>query len=311
MTGEGLKNILALFGFDATIPIAPLRESSDNEVFVVGDNDKKILRISKRLPVEDVAFECAAVNHLAQNRIPVPRFLPARSGRCYALNDGMIAVLFDFIEGHHSVVNKDHLPSAKQTFEAGGGLAMIHNAGADFKPASPRRRTILTELKRALALEKVFVDEFGGGRVFIDQVKSAIEFAESSREAAGLIQNDYRPGNVFFDNHDNLAGIIDFDWSCIGPFIKDTALGALEWSFPDGAAGPDFELLDSFLDGYSSIAERKFMRDRKLYDWIAFAALSDAATYFCDLAGDRNATKRTISSYMYRKYQFFKHEYAS
>ena len=130
-------------------------------------------------------------------------------------------------------------------------------------------------------------------------------FARSRQEPTSLIHNDYRPGNVFFDTNERLAGIIDFDWSCVGPTIKDVALGALEWSFPDGATEPNFQLFDSFLEGYNSTADQTQERNRNLYEWIAFAALSDAATYFCDLVAEDPAEKRKVASYMYGKYKFF------
>jgi len=132
-----------------------------------------------------------------------------------------------------------------------------------------------------------------------------LKFGKMYQGVRGLIQNDFRPSNVFFDDSDHLAGIIDFDWSCIGPIIKDIALGVLEWSFPDGAAAPDFMIFNSFLAGYNSIAIRKQEKDRQLYDWISFAALSDAATYFCDRVSDPTARRRISASYMYKKFQFF------
>lgn len=36
-----------------------------------------------------------------------------------------------------------------------------------------------------------------------------------------------------------------------------------------------------------------------------FATLSEASTYFCDLAEDPHSTKRVIKSYVYRKYLYY------
>ncbi len=164
---------------------------------------------------------------------------------------------------------------------------------------------MFTELERVAPLSDVFESQFEGGADLVRQAKSILEFGKTYQGARGVIQNDFRPSNVFFDESDHLAGIIDFDWSCIGPIIKDIALGALEWSFPDGAIAPDFTIFDSFLTGYNSVAIRKQEKDQQLYDWIAFAALSDAATYFCDRVSDPTARRRISASYMYKKFQFF------
>ncbi len=305
MIDNKAQTALKLFG-DRSTAIDPLRESTDNSVFVVGGgSDKKILRISKRLPLEDITFECEAVNYLAENGVTVPRFSVTASGAYYVVVDGDVAVLFDFMPGHHIQVDKDHLPDSSQAFEAGKGLAQIHNAGEKFQPSSSRRRTVFSELERTLPLESVFEEHFEGGIDFIKQIKSALEFGKTNQGMCGLIHNDFRPSNVFFDESDRLAGIIDFDWSCVGPIAKDVALGALEWSFPDGAAVPDFTIFDAFLAGYNSLARQKQVRDQKLYEWISFAALSDAATYFCDRVEDPNARKKISSSYMYKKFEFF------
>lgn len=306
MTNEKVKEAIVLFGLDRSTSIIPLRESTDNLVFVVGDDqDKKILRVSKRLPIEDVSFECQAVNYLAENGANVPRFLPALSGKSYAVIDGDVVVMFEFIAGHHIQIDKDHFPDSSQAFEAGKGLAKVHNAGSGFNPSLPRRRNVFSELERVSPLSDVFESQFEGGADFVRQAKSMIEFGKMYHGAHGLIQNDFRPSNVFFNDSDRLAGIIDFDWSCIGPIIKDIALGVLEWSFPDGAAAPNFMIFDSFLAGYNSIAIRKQEKDRQLYDWISFAALSDAATYFCDRVSDPTARRRISASYMYKKFKFF------
>jgi Ser/Thr protein kinase RdoA (MazF antagonist) len=305
MDTEAIKRAMEDFGIGEGEPIMSIRESADNAVFVVGTKNKRVLRVSKRLPVEDIVFEYEAVNHLANCSVMVPRFLPAKSGEYCLLLDGAIAVLFEFIEGHHIEIDKDHLPTSQEAFEAGKGLAGMHNAGRKFKSTSIRHRTIFSELERVSPLEKVFGDEFEGGKDFIKQVERAIHFGKAHTEDMGLIHNDYRAGNVFFDDMDHLAGIIDFDWSCMAPITKDIALGVLEWSCPDASTEPDFKIFDAFLEGYNSVADKKQLKDQTLYDWAAFAALSDAATYFCDRVADPMAKRRINSSYMYRKYQFF------
>jgi len=84
------------------------------------------------------------------------------------------------------------------------------------------------------------------------------------------------------------------------------ALAVVEWSFPDSRAEPDWELFDAFLAGYNSVAKTKYEKGILLYSWIKFSILSDACTYFCDLADNADSTKKITDSYMYRKYLFFK-----
>ncbi|PIP29633.1 hypothetical protein COX27_00350 [Candidatus Kuenenbacteria bacterium CG23_combo_of_CG06-09_8_20_14_all_36_9] len=286
-------------------PVNLLRESSDNEFFIIGEKNKKILRISKRLPIEDIRFEYEAIKCLSTSGTPVPKWLTTKTGSFYTLIDGKVAVLFDFLDGHHIKVDKDHLPTQDQAYNAGKGLGVMSNTAFKFTSSSPRKRNIFSELERSVTLFNIFIKQFEGGKEFIDQVKEIIEFGKSQNEIEGFIHNDYRPSNVFFNNDNKFVGIIDFDWSCIGPLIKDLTLAVVEWSFPDGATEPDFKIFDSFLEGYNSSATHKWLRNNKLYSWIKFATLSDASTYFCDLVDDPNSTKKIIKSYMYRKYLFF------
>lgn len=116
---------------------------------------------------------------------------------------------------------------------------------------------------------------------------------------------NYRAGNVFFKNDDEISGVIDFDWSCIGPQIKDLALGALEWSCADGRVEPNPIIFDAFLDGYNSVSSQKVSKDKELYAWVMFAALSDTATYLCDRLSAGEIKKKISCSYMYQKYLHF------
>lgn len=307
-----MKNITeSLFEYELkeTTPINLLRESGDNFVYVIGTINRKILRISKRLPVQDIKFEYEAVKHLADGGLIVPKWLCTKSGDFYVLIDECVAVLFDFMPGHHIEVDKDHLPTIDQAYNAGKALGTMSNISTGFTSTSPRKRNILTEFNRALAISNVFTEKFEGGVEFIKQINEAVSFVKTQNETEGFIHNDYRPSNVFFNDKDEFAGIIDFDWSCNGPIIKDLALAVVEWSFPDGATEPNFKIFDSFLNGYNSVANIKVLKDQSLYSWIRLTTLSDASTYFCDLAEDPASTKRIIRSYMYRKYTYFSNLY--
>lgn len=302
---EDIKTLLLEYGLEGSIAAVLLRESADNFVYLVGEEKKKILRISKRLPIEDIQFEYDANQYLSKKSNLFSRWIKTTSGSPYALLGDKVAVMFEFIDGKNIEIDKDHLPELDVAYAAGKGLGEMRNAAVGFSQKSPRNRTIFSELERVLLIADKFKKEFEGGEKFVSEVESAIEFGKNKKEDVGLIHNDYRPGNVLFNDSGEVTGVIDFDWSCSGPLIKDLALAVVEWSFPDGAEKADFRIFDAFLDGYNSIAEVKIEKDENLYSWIRFAVLSDAATYFCDLAEDPNSEKRVIRSYMYRKYNFF------
>jgi len=202
----------------------------------------------------------------------------------------------------------DNLPNKKQCYAAGKNLALMHNIGLNFKTDSSRKRNIFSELERAVNRKKFFINEFKGGEEFIEQFEEAVKFGKKDRSANGLIHNDYRPGNVLFKNDDKINVVIDFDWSCRGPIIKDLALAVVEWSFPDGQAEPEGELFDMFLSGYNSVAKNKYEKGALLYLWIKFAYLSESCIFFADVNEGQYSDKvinNVGQCYMYRKYLFF------
>ena len=52
-----LEKILNQYNISEVAPIEMIRESGDNHVYTIGNKEKNILRVSKRLPLEDVQFE--------------------------------------------------------------------------------------------------------------------------------------------------------------------------------------------------------------------------------------------------------------
>lgn len=184
-------NILNQYDIQELEPLVVIRESSDNQVYLVGDKNKKILRLSKRLPIGDVQFEYEVLQHLATNDFPVAPWVKTKDGGIYASADGIeVAVMFDFIEGYHAIADKDTLPTREQAYTAGKALASLSEAGKTFKPSAPRRRNIFTELERVLENEDVFRNQFDGGNDFVEQVKRAIAFARDSKSSVGIIHNE-------------------------------------------------------------------------------------------------------------------------
>lgn len=303
---KSISDLLNSYKLSETAPLRILRESSDNQVWLIGDKNKNILRLSKRLPLEDIKFEYEALAHFVKNNFSVPVWVKTKKGELFIVRDGFdAAIMFKFIEGFQINISSKSSAYYQQIHAAGSALANLSEIGKLFKLEATRHRNIFSELERALHDEDVFKRDFKDGDIFIKQVRQAIKFGQESKSAVGLIHNDYRPSNVLFKNNPEVSGVIDFDWSCIGSQIKDLALAVLEWSYLDGNAEPDFTAFDIFLEGYNSVATEKYIKGKELYSWIMFSALSDASTYFCDRLNQSNLVKDIYSSFMYKKYLYF------
>lgn len=302
--GKLIQTIEKTYNFSC-LRLIPLRESSDNKVFVIQtDKDVNyILRISKRDIVRDILFELNWIVDLKKKGLPVTDVIKTKDSKLLFYHGGLTGVVFKFIDGCHIDITKQNKPDSAYIEKASKLLAKLHNISTELTLDYPRKRTILTELKRALDRKEKFEKFVEGGREFIDRVSKNVEWAQKDKYQPTFIINDFRPGNIIFKDGE-IAALIDFDWSCMGPAIKDFALGIAEWSFPDGAEKPWEDTFELFLDSYNKESKVKFAENDYLYKWICFACLSDTATYLCDMA-DIGTYKKVSSSYMYQKYLYF------
>lgn len=285
--------------------IIPLRESSDNKVFIlkIDQNVNYILRVSKRDVGENVLFELNWIENLAKRGFPTTNIIKTRNNQLYFYYEELVGVVFKFIDGYHMKIDKQNKPDSAHIKKAAKLLAKLHNISSELTLEYPRKRTILTELERVLDRKEKFEKLIEGGKEFISKAIKNLAWTQKEKYEPTFIINDFRPGNVIFKNKDN-ATLIDFDWSCIGPSIKDFALGITEWSFPDGAEKPWEDIFELFLNSYNKESKKQFAQNDYLYKWICFACLSDTATYLCDMI-DAGIYKKVSSSYMYQKYLYF------
>ncbi|MFA4827365.1 MAG: phosphotransferase [Candidatus Shapirobacteria bacterium] len=283
-----------------------IRKGPDNEVFkIITDSKTLVLRLSRR-QINNIDFEVEVLSQLYQLGAKVIPPVYTQDNRPYFITDNeQIGTLFPFVSGHHLEVNKDCKPDLKKVALVAQAFADLHQKGQRLHITYSRARTIYTELERILSHEKLFLSSYKDGREFIAKVKEYLYWARSQSSPQGIIHNDYRPNNVFF-NQEGIEAILDFDWSCSGFLLKDLGLALAEWSYPDGAEGPWADVFDTFYQSYNSRSSVKYPLDTTLYRWICFACLSDACTYFSDIL-DNNPphVPQPINSYMLSKFNFF------
>lgn len=284
----------------------PLRESSDNNVFILLTNNERkcIVRVSKRDVSEDVVFEISFIHLLSEQGVAVPKIIKTKKDELFIAVNRYAVVMFEFIDGYHIEITPNKKPDLNGVREAGQMLARIHNAASIMKIDSKRKRTIFSELERALACKNALIDNLEGGADFIKEINTYSNWAKKNYGHEIIVQNDYRPGNILFKNK-KITAVLDFDWACRGPAIKDLAHSLVEWSYPDGAEKHWVDAFTTFLESYNKEAKEKIELNNSLYKWMCFSCLSDTATYFVD-SSVPGKKKKTSSSYMYRKYLYFK-----
>lgn len=297
-----INDILSNFSLSNVHIVREIQKNSYNEVYLVESNQGKyILRIGKQSSLERSIFEIIILKHLSKNGIPVPVVIPTQTGDNFQISgdDKKIITLFVWIEGE-----KYTLGDRVVIKNAGAMLARIHVVPGINMISNPKERTIFSELERVISMKQSFISRYEEAERFIKECEDALIFARENSNTEGVIlHNDYRPQNIIIDAATGqINGVIDFDWTCFGPAIKDVAHSLIEWSFPDGADGYNLSCIEMFLEGYNSFSAQKFTwEDSKLRKWMYFSALSDAATYFADKLLESTEEKLVLKSYMYKK----------
>lgn len=301
-----LKFCNEIYGLNAT-QASVLRDGPDNIIWTLEtENGKKyVARISKRELGGDIAFEVEWLEVLLADGVPVVPIIETKDKKPFAiLPTGKALAVFEFVNGKHLSFGINQPPSLSAVKSAAEALAKLHNASHQHNVSLPRHRTVFTELERVMAKQKYIEEKVPGGKEFIAEVKKILTWGKSQKFTPVLIHNDYRIGNLLFDENEKVAAILDFDWSCNGPAIKDVAHALVEWSFPDGAKQHWQEVFDTFLDSYNLHAKETVKHDDNFKNWILFSCLSDTATYITDRL-ERGEIKPVAGSFMYQKFQYF------
>ncbi len=304
-----ISSILEKYNIGKIMEVTSIRETSYNRVYkILTDVGVYVLRIGTATTENDVLFECELLEKLEHENFPAPRVITTKENLPYLEAPKGMVVLFTYINGVHIDISNVNLPSENQVRLVGKILAKFHDTTANFSSSVRKTRTLESELDRVIERKDDFLAKYEDADIFIKKIYGALDFIKKSTETKGVLHNDLRPHNVFFDlGRSDIVGVIDYDWACVGQRIKDVAHTALEWSYPDGSKIPDMALFNALVDTYNESSKtEKIKIDANFYRWVSVAALADAATYFVDrIDMVESSEKRKLGSYMYGKAKHF------
>ncbi len=255
-----------------------------NDTFIVTTSDRRVVLRQHRLSRcrAMVEREHALMAHARERGVPCPKALVARSGERFIEEAGRLYSLFEHAPGQQ--VRRRHL-TAKHAASMGAALAQVHDSIADCAPVQGRPsdepwgtaelptsaetahllQRLLTAIQRRT--EATEVDRWAQERV-----GSQLAWLEAhpgepptlcSRESRTL-HGDYQDSNVFFDDHQQVCAVIDWDNSGYGSTAGEM-LRAMLLSFD-----LDAELCQAFLDGYRDIRAadlEDLYLEAELYSW--------------------------------------------
>ena len=309
------KLVESEYGLPGPLSFERVHDGGDNEVLIVTDKHgtKYALRQSKRVG-KNIAFEVELLATLASHDFCSPKPLQTKSNEYVVEVNGTQLVLFNYIQGKQfEKVLPEHLKDA--TVEQGAKkLGELHKLTNGLQLKTEPTRNIFTEYDRFFKLTTKQTEQFDGYKEFADNAKKFYDEAKAKIKNKiglyGIIHNDYRIQNLIYTKGN--CYIIDFDWSCYGPILKDVGLAIAEWSMYTKESGAAQEAIDYFIAAYNKTAPQKISYDEELIFWICFACLSDACTFFTDTAEGTSVYPGKITNvdqcHMYRKFKYFNNQ---
>ena len=229
---------------------------------------------------EQIHFEHSFIHHLKQNILPlVSGVIKCRDGGTWIrLIDPENRLpyywaIFEFLPGEDKytwIENNLSEPELKSSAEV---LAHLHDASAGFQPTSdnaanaPLITGFLEELYREIhkntgPLRNRGIQELVNPhrRLSLSVIENILTVKKSLVAIPEIaIHCDYHPGNLKF-RHERVMGVIDFDWSQMGPRAFDLSLAliyfAARWT-PKGPGGLNPNKVKLFLGTYDGILVTK------------------------------------------------------
>lgn len=205
------------------------------------------IRIDERRTAEDLVYESALLDHLADRDFPAPRPLRDRAGHIQRTFERKQLMVFPFLPGADKPA---HEYTHDELGACGEILARLHDATTDFAPTQRNRfglesvRAMWRDSREpacgAVPEAAARIDES------LERLASMLSGIQPER---GTVHGDLFPDNVLFEDG-SISGILDFEAACTEALAFDiaTAVNALAW--PDGVDRPDSRRVRALLDGY-------------------------------------------------------------
>ena len=213
------------------ISLHEIAEGIENTNYLLKtQNGQFILTLyEKRVNVDELPFFMDLIDHLSNQGLPVPKAIPNKNGTPLSDLCGRKAAIIEFLHGRDlKILTYD------ACFQAGVALAKLHLKGLDFDQQRPN--SMGQHTWQAL-YEQCDAEETRAFNSLVpDMVQGELKHLQSAfpnHLPKGIIHADFFPDNVFFDEDNQLSGVIDFYFACTDILAYDLAIAINAWCFED------------------------------------------------------------------------------
>lgn len=227
VTPADVAPFLRRYGLDGLRTLTPIADGVENTNYRV-DTDRGCFVLTLfegRTDAAALPFCLGFTAHAAEAGLPCARALRDESGQAIGRLRDRPAALVEWLPGAWRPS-----PSIAEQALAGGLLARLHLAGADYRavrpnPMGPSARRLLFDRCRSRATP--------GDQVLLDRLEPWIDKDPSGLRGGlptGPIHADYFPDNVLFSDGAP-SGLIDFYYACTDSLAYDLAIALSAWGF--------------------------------------------------------------------------------
>jgi homoserine kinase type II len=275
---EDLEKLLASYDIGSPRSFKGIAEGVENSNFhLQTDRGGYILTLyEKRVSRADLPFFLGLMEHLASHGIACPQPVRNRNGENWIELNGKPAALLTFLDGVSL-----RKPEVGHCTLAGGALAKLHAAGADFALSRPNALSVAGWEKLA-SDTRAKADSVQPG--LADLIESTLNDMKRWPQGlpGGVIHADLFPDNVLFMDG-RISGLIDFYFACNDALAYDIAVMLNAWCFEqDGsynitkgknflsAYGQHRKLTEAEVNALPMLARGAALRFllTRLYDWL-------------------------------------------
>ena len=286
-----IKSIIEQARFASPVSINSSIINIDNDLYFIVDRLGKryVLREGKRVREKDIDFEIRLIKLLRKHNFSTPDIKPFPDGSLYLLTKGnwYQSLFFDYIDGKQYSFKDIEKSKINLIDLAGELLGKLHSIANLEKIAigTNHSRNIFTEFDRLLNLSSDKLNNVEGYNYFLSLLKyfknESTLWINNNSNRLGAIHNDYGLQNIIFTKQDS-GFVIDLDWACYGPFIKDVGKAIALMGFSEDNAELHNEIVQTFIKGYNRTAPFKVEYNKELIFWACYSTLSDACTFLLE-----------------------------
>jgi homoserine kinase type II len=210
----------------------------DNSNFIITTtSDKFILTIFEtRINKAELPFFMDLKLHLAEHKICCPKPIKNNSGDLISVVKNKPASIVSFLPGKTLKPEQGGLYSSitiHHCAEIGKISAELHNAVIDFNGNRTNELGILGWRNLFNKIADHIENYQAGLRNEIENYLNFLEQNWQDQHPKGAVHVDLFPDNTFFDEKNNLSGVIDFYFAANDLFIYDLAVTINAWCFDE------------------------------------------------------------------------------